>query len=760
MKKLIKWVLLLAVLTVAGWYAYGYVRKMPEKQQQAIPVATVRQGDVVIRAFSRGELRALRSEALVAPNLIGTVQVTRLAPLGAFAQEKDLIVEFDDSEVLSRLEETELELESIDERSRRREAELAIRNNQDQVDLLSKQYAVRRAELQVKRNALLAAIDAEEEHSESGGGQAAPDAVESDIKARQEQADASLALFRQQRQRSAIELSREQQRLRQTKLLSTMSGLVSIRQNSFGGSRQMGAQVPDIREGDQVQPGMPVADVLDLSELEVVAKVGELDRANLVEGQEALIQLDALAGKNVHGKIKSMSGTASANVHVRRPVQEVRRALLDRHEGAADGGGRHARADPRGDGDGGEEPQPSGDAFRVRVRHDGRRSGRRHGRQWRRPMFGMQQPGAPGSGRVARGGAGGADARGQARRAGGGQSRRSRWCRRRAGRRRPHQAFPRPGRRCRAGRRRPRRDGERPSSAAAAEAAYAAKAAQASAGVAVAAAGPPTRSWRTPSCLLLPRKTAGFRFCCVRVCWRTSRSSSRRSRTRSTFRRRRCLRRTASPWSTFRLGKRFEERPVKLLQRSESTMVISEGLKPGEVIALSDPTAGTGSKKQGEQVGRRSRPDGRRGDRSKVLEDDGHSGREQREVMIDVKSFLPELYMGLSSLLVHKLRSLLTMLGMIFGVGAVVAMLSITAGAQKEMMSFIDLLGREQHHHRGEGSGGPQRTADAARHLAGPDVPRLPRHRGERAGDRGAHAAQALQAHEGAAEDHPGTAAC
>src|ERR1051325_5474364 len=56
-------------------------------------------------------------------------------------------------------------------------------------------------------------------------------------------------------------------------------------------------------------------------------------------------------------------------------------------------------------------------------------------------------------------------------------------------------------------------------------------------------------------------------------------------------------------------------------------------------------------------------------------------------------AYLPELYMGLSSLMVHKLRSLLTMLGMIFGVGAVVAMLSITAGAQKEMMSYIDLLG-------------------------------------------------------------------
>ena len=30
-------------------------------------------------------------------------------------------------------------------------------------------------------------------------------------------------------------------------------------------------------------PGMPVADVLDLSEVEVWAKVGELDRANLKE---------------------------------------------------------------------------------------------------------------------------------------------------------------------------------------------------------------------------------------------------------------------------------------------------------------------------------------------------------------------------------------------------------------------------------------------------------------------------------------------
>jgi hypothetical protein len=48
--------------------------------------------------------------------------------------------------------------------------------------------------------------------------------------------------------------------------------------------------------------------------LEVWAKVGELDRANLKEGQEATLQLDAIPDKRFNGKIKAMSGTATSDV--------------------------------------------------------------------------------------------------------------------------------------------------------------------------------------------------------------------------------------------------------------------------------------------------------------------------------------------------------------------------------------------------------------------------------------------------------------
>src|SRR5512145_3050221 len=134
-RKLVIRLIILAVVLGAGWGGYRLIQSMPQRQQQ-VPTTRVRQGDVVVRSFARGELRAVRSVTLTAPNLFGTVQVTKLAALGAFAREKDLVVEFDDAEVRSRLEEKQIEVDQVDEQYKQKEADLAIRNNQDQVEML------------------------------------------------------------------------------------------------------------------------------------------------------------------------------------------------------------------------------------------------------------------------------------------------------------------------------------------------------------------------------------------------------------------------------------------------------------------------------------------------------------------------------------------------------------------------------------------------------------------------------------------------
>jgi putative ABC transport system permease protein len=55
--------------------------------------------------------------------------------------------------------------------------------------------------------------------------------------------------------------------------------------------------------------------------------------------------------------------------------------------------------------------------------------------------------------------------------------------------------------------------------------------------------------------------------------------------------------------------------------------------------------------------------------------------------------FMRNVKLGIKNLLLHKLRSILTMLGVVFGVGSVVAMLSVGEGASKEALERIRMLG-------------------------------------------------------------------
>ncbi len=322
MKKLLIRLAVILVLGAGGWAGYTALKKLPQRQSSGVPTTKVRQGDVIVKTFARGELRAVRSATLTAPNLFGTVQVTKLAALGSFSKEKDLIAEFDDSELLSRQEETQLQMDQLDEQLKKSQADLAIRDNQDQVELLSAKFAVRRSELEVKRNPLLSEIDQKKNLLSLDESQRRLKQLESDIKSRREQAQAELAVLRERKNKAILEMAREKARLNQVKLLAPISGLVAIKQARGGGFFMFGSQVPDIREGDQLQPGMPVAEVLDLSEMEVLARIGELDRGNLVEGQDVEVTLDALSGTRLHGKIKTMSGTASANIFSSDPAKK------------------------------------------------------------------------------------------------------------------------------------------------------------------------------------------------------------------------------------------------------------------------------------------------------------------------------------------------------------------------------------------------------------------------------------------------------
>src|SRR5512137_2833005 len=55
--------------------------------------------------------------------------------------------------------------------------------------------------------------------------------------------------------------------------------------------------------------------------------------------------------------------------------------------------------------------------------------------------------------------------------------------------------------------------------------------------------------------------------------------------------------------------------------------------------------------------------------------------------------FIRNIGLGIENLLLHKLRSFLTMLGVVFGVGSVIAMLAVGEGASKQALDQLVKLG-------------------------------------------------------------------
>ncbi|MDA0204194.1 MAG: HlyD family efflux transporter periplasmic adaptor subunit [Acidobacteria bacterium] len=314
MRKLIVRILVLgtvAALVLGGFYL---VQNASLGTKEEIALAAVKRGDLTVRSFFRGELRAVRSLTLTAPNLGSQSQVTKLAPAGALAKRGDLIVELDDSERVAALEDDRLEVEQVQEQLKQAETELEIRKLQDDVELTRAAFQVRRAELQVRRNELISAIDARKNELTLEEAQARQKKLEGDIKNRLAQSEAELAVIRERLTKAQLDVNREQRRIDDARVLAPISGLVSILENRSGGRGGFGTTTPTVQEGDQIPAGLAVAQLLDLSEMELVAQVEEVERANLAEGQEALIRLDALPGKLIHGKIKRLGATASINV--------------------------------------------------------------------------------------------------------------------------------------------------------------------------------------------------------------------------------------------------------------------------------------------------------------------------------------------------------------------------------------------------------------------------------------------------------------
>jgi HlyD family secretion protein len=289
-------------------------RSSPATTGDEIPTGLVKRGDLEMKIFANGELRASRSEILTAPPVGGgALQITRLLHTGVAVKKGELVMEFDPSEQLYKVDQNRSELLQAEQEITKAKADAAVVAAQDKVALLKARFDVRRAELDVQKNELVSTIDARKNQLALEQAQRVFAELQQDVKSRNASNQATISLAEEKHNKAKLAMDQAQDNIKKMQVTAPMDGLVALEKNegAAGGFFIGGMTLPEYREGDQVEAGRSVGQVIDPKEMELSAKVGELERNNVKPGQSVDIQLDALPGTTFKGTVKNVGSSSS-----------------------------------------------------------------------------------------------------------------------------------------------------------------------------------------------------------------------------------------------------------------------------------------------------------------------------------------------------------------------------------------------------------------------------------------------------------------
>lgn len=291
------------LLALACW---GAVRVI---QRNGIPTAVVAKGEFVDHIEVRGEVKALRSITLNAPSSAGDLQLVKLVATGTQVKTGDVVAQFDATKLRQTLEERRAELHQAEAEIDRTQAQARLGEEQDRTELMQVTYDVERARLEASKQEILAPIEGQKNRLKLDD--AEHKLRESEVKIRSNRigAAADAESRQQKRTREQLDVDVTERRIESLTLRAPSPGVVTLLPNhrartAFGGN------APEFKEGDRAWPGAAIAELPDLTTIQVRARVDEADRGRLKIAQRATVRVDAIPDRELVADVEAISPLA------------------------------------------------------------------------------------------------------------------------------------------------------------------------------------------------------------------------------------------------------------------------------------------------------------------------------------------------------------------------------------------------------------------------------------------------------------------
>lgn len=304
------WLAVLIALAAGARSVPRLFEKINKPDPTPLPSTRVRTGDVTFTVTADGALQGGNSRMLTAPMAGGgTLTLTELRKSGELVKKDDAVAEFDPTDETYKLRQAEADLAEAEQQVIQAENEAKAKQEEIEYELITARGELKLAEIEVMANPIRAALTAKQNDITLEGARNKLAKLERDYPQRKAAASASIAIQEAARKKAQVLADTARRNIEMMTLRAPADGYVNVERNTNTNFYFSGMVLPLFQVGDQVRPGMAVAQIPDLDSWDVSAQIAETDRGHLSVGLPADIRVIALPGRKFAAKVKDLGGT-------------------------------------------------------------------------------------------------------------------------------------------------------------------------------------------------------------------------------------------------------------------------------------------------------------------------------------------------------------------------------------------------------------------------------------------------------------------
>jgi HlyD family secretion protein len=317
-----KWITLIVIIVVVAACAFWFFHSRNVSANVSDKdLITAQQVDFPLIISATGTLEAARSVSVTPPKIRNErrFKIMRMVDEGAEVSEGDFLLEFDTSDIASRLKDETANFQNVQEQRQKKRSDSDIQLKNQKLSLEQAKSDLEKLEVKLSSQAdLISGIEIEKIRLQRDAAKLNVEFLEKKVKYKSESGQLDLQISRSNESHYRKRMDDLMDAMDSYTVRAPVSGVVIYKRDWNNEAKEVGSNVFVMDA---------VMEIPDLSSIRAKVQIDEIDSGKVKIGQEANITVDAVQGKSFSGTVTSI-GTILKQASFERP-QKVNEIYVD-----------------------------------------------------------------------------------------------------------------------------------------------------------------------------------------------------------------------------------------------------------------------------------------------------------------------------------------------------------------------------------------------------------------------------------------------